>query len=183
MKIKTGRIALLGLGVAVAMILSYIEFLLPPVWSAVPGIKLGLPNIIIVYLFYKSGAFDAGLVSLVRIFLSALLFGNTVSMLYSISGAVLSFSLMLLLKKIGVFSTVGVSIGGAVFHNFGQILMAMMILRTREIGYYMIVLAISGVISGTIIGLLGAGLLKSTEKIKLFNQTKQPSFSPPKRWK
>ena len=75
-KFNTRRITFLGFGVAVAMLLSYVEFLLPPIWSAVPGIKIGLANIIIVYLFFKSGVLDAALVSLVRLFLSALLGGS-----------------------------------------------------------------------------------------------------------
>ena len=123
-KFNTRRMTFLGLGVAVAMLLSYVEFLLPPIWSSVPGIKIGLANIIIVYLFFKSGALDAAMVSLVRLFLSALLFGSFLTFLYSLAGAVLSFLVMLLLKKSGWFSEVGVSIGGGVFHNLGQILVA-----------------------------------------------------------
>lgn len=159
-KFNTRRITFLGLCTAVAMLLSYVEFLLPPIWSAVPGIKIGLANIIIVYLFFKLSVFDAALVSLVRVFLSALLFGSFLAFLYSFAGAFLSFIVMLLLKKSNLFSEVGVSIGGGVFHNLGQILMAILILRTREIGYYMIVLAFTGTVSGLFVGIAGALMVK-----------------------
>ena len=159
-KFNTRRITFLGLGVAVAMLLSYVEFLLPPIWSAVPGIKIGLANIIIVYLFFKSSAFDAALVSLVRLFLSALLFGSFLTLLYSFAGALISFIVMLLLKKSALFSEIGVSIGGGVFHNLGQILVAIAVLKTREIGYYMIVLAFTGTLSGLFVGIAGALMVK-----------------------
>lgn len=159
----TRRIAFLGLGVAVAMLLSYVEFLLPPLWSAVPGIKIGLANIIIVYLFFKSSALDAALVSLVRLFMSALLFGSVLTLLYSLAGATLSFCVMLILKKSGLFSEIGVSIGGGVFHNLGQILVAIAILKTREIGYYMIVLTFTGVVAGLFVGIAGALMIKHVD--------------------
>ena len=159
-KFNTRRITFLGLGVAVAMLLSYVEFLLPPIWSAVPGIKLGLANVIIVYLFFKSSIADAALVSLVRLFLSALLFGSVLTLMYSFAGAALSFLVMIALKKSGLFSEVGVSIGGGVFHNLGQILVAIAVLRTREIGYYMIILTFTGCVVGLFVGILGALMVK-----------------------
>ena len=136
---------------------------MPPLWSAVPGIKIGLANIIIVYIFFKSGALDAALVSFVRLFLSALLFGSVLTLLYSFAGAALSFCVMLLLKKLGLFSEIGVSIGGGVFHNLGQILVAIAVLRTREIGYYMIVLTFTGVIAGLFVGIAGALMIKHVD--------------------
>ena len=160
MKFDTKRITFLSLGITLAMLLSYVEFLLPPIWSAVPGIKLGLPNLIIMYIFYKSGALNAAIVSGMRLFLSALLFGSFLTLLYSLAGAILSFTVILCLKKTGCFSAVGVSIGGAVFHNLGQILMAIAILGTREIGYYMIVLTFTGILSGLFIGILAALMIK-----------------------
>ena len=142
------------------MILSYVEFLLPPIISAVPGIKLGLTNVIILYVFFKSGELDAALVSAVRLFLSALLFGSFLTFLYSFAGALFSFLVMLALKKSKLFSTVGVSIGGGVFHNLGQIIMAIIVLGTREIGYYMIILTFTGTLSGFLIGILAAIMIK-----------------------
>ncbi len=160
MRNNTKRLTVLGLSVTVAMILSYIEFLLPPIWSAVPGIKLGLANIIIIYTLFSFGIKNAVIVSFLRLCLSALLFGNVMTLAYSAAGAALSLLIMLILKKIQLFSTVGVSIGGGVFHNLGQILMAILILGTKEIGYYMIILTVTGTVSGIFVGICGALMLK-----------------------
>lgn len=164
---KTQKTAFVGLATAFAMVLSYIEAILPPIWSAVPGIKVGLPNIVIIVLLYKLSFKYATLVSLVRIVLSALLFGTVVSMVYSLSGAILSLIIMFLLKKTNMFSIIGVSIAGGVFHNLGQILAAIIVMQTVEIGYYMIVLSISGIIAGVFVGVLGAACLKYFEKFKM----------------
>lgn len=156
----TKRLALLGLSVSIALILSYIEFLLPPIFSAVPGIKLGLANIITVYLLFSISARDAAIVSTVRVILSSLLFGTALTFIYSLAGAVLSLVTMIILKRIDFFSAVGVSIAGAVMHNVGQILTAILVLRTAEIGYYLIVLTLTGILSGVFVGILGASLVK-----------------------
>ena len=162
---KTKKLTVLGICTAAAMILSYIEFLLPPLYSAVPGIKIGLANIIIVFLLYKLGAWEACLVSFVRICLCALLFGSALTLMYSAAGALLSISVMILLKKCSLFSTVGVSIAGGVFHNLGQIVLASIILSTKEIAYYMIALAVSGIIAGVFVGIVGALMLRYIKKI------------------
>ena len=161
---KTRKITLLSLCVSVAMILSYVEFLLPPIWSAVPGIKLGLANIMIIFVLFRFGSADAALVSVLRLVLSSLLFGSVMTFAYSAAGAILSLSVMVILKKCGFFSTVGVSIGGGVFHNLGQVLMAILLLGTREIGYYMIVLTVTGTVSGIFVGICGALMLKYVKK-------------------
>ena len=149
------------------MVLSYVEMMLPPIWSAVPGIKVGLPNVIIIFVLYKLSFKYAAFISLLRVFAVALLFGNVLTLSYSIAGAVISLTLMWLLKKTSLFSMVGVSIAGGVSHNLGQIIVAMIIMQTKEIGYYMAVLAVSGVLAGIVIGLIGAMLLKYTQKIKI----------------
>ena len=95
-------------------------------------------------------------VSVVRVVAVSLLFGNPVTFAYSISGALISFAVMALLKRLGLFSTTGVSVAGGVFHNVGQILMAILLLGTAELGYYLAVLAVSGTISGIFIGICGA---------------------------
>ena len=146
--------------VAVAMMLSYIEALLPPVYSAVPGIKLGLANIAVIFALYSVDPKSAALISLVRVALSALLFGSVMSFIYSFSGAVLSLAVMILLKKSALFSAVGVSVAGAVMHNVGQVLCAVIILGTAEIGYYLIFLSVSAVVSGVLVGLVSALLIK-----------------------
>ena len=167
---KTKRLTLLGVLTACAMVLSYLEMLLPPIFQAVPGIKIGLPNVIIVFILYRLSFKNACVISLIRVLAVGILFGNAMTIVYSFAGAVLSLAVMFILKKTNLFSTVGVSIAGGVSHNVGQMVVAIILLQSAQIGYYMIVLAITGVVSGAVIGLLGAGLLKSTEKIKIFNQ-------------
>ena len=164
---KVRRLTLLGLATSVALILSYVEAVLPPLFTAVPGIKAGLPNIVIVFLLYRLGVKEAAIVSLVRMLLVTVLFGNPVMLLYSVAGAFLSLALMALCKKADLLSTVGVSIVGGVAHNLGQILVAICILETVEIGYYMIVLAISGTLAGILIGLAGAAMLKGLKNFNL----------------
>ncbi len=166
MKTNTKTLVFLSLFTAVAMVLSYVEAILPPIWSAVPGIKIGLPNIIIIFLLYRLSLKYAAAVSIVRILLSALLFGNAVTLLYSLAGAVLSLAVMAILKKTDRFSMVGVSVIGGVFHNLGQILVAMLILETAEIGYYMIVLTVTGTLAGIVVGILGTLVLKYTKRVK-----------------
>lgn len=158
MKEKTKKIAFLGIATSVALILAYIEAILPPIWTAVPGIKVGLPNLIIILVLYKSGFKEAVLVSGVRLVIVSMLFGNAMTLAYSVAGAVLSLVLMGILKKTDKFSTVGVSIAGAVSHNLGQIIVAIFLFDTVQIGYYMVVLAITGTIAGVFIG-VGSNLL------------------------
>lgn len=164
---KSKKIAYLAIFTACALILSFVETLIPPVYSAVPGIKIGLPNIIIIYALYKISFLSAFAVSLVRVLLVALLFGNVMTLLYSLAGAVLSLTIMVILKKTAYFSVAGVSVTGAVFHNLGQIIVAILILDTVEIGYYMLVLTLTGVVSGILVGILSAILLKRTKNLKI----------------
>ena len=167
MKNSTRKIALLGLCASVAMILSYVEALLPPLFNAVPGIKLGLPNIVVVFVLYRLGVKEAAAVSLVRVVAVALLFGTPITMAYSAAGAVLSLVGMALLKKTSLFSEVGVSVTGGVLHNVGQILLAMFLLGTAELGYYLAVLAVTGTISGILIGLCGSFAIRRIKIKKL----------------
>jgi heptaprenyl diphosphate synthase len=102
----------------------------------------------------------AAAVSLVRVALVALLFGNAMSLAYSVADAVLSLAVMILLQRLDFLSTVGVSVAGGVMHNVGQILMAMLLLGTAELGYYLVVLAITGTIAGVLIGLAGHILIR-----------------------
>lgn len=160
MRERTRKITFLGLAAAVALLLSYVEAMLPPIYAAVPGVKVGLPNTVILFLLYRYGWREAAAVSFVRLALSTLLFGNVTMLWYSLAGAVLSLLAMLLFQKLRWFSTVGVSILGGVMHNLGQVLVAMLLLETAEIGYYMLPLVISGTLAGIFIGLVGAVLLK-----------------------
>ena len=164
---RMSHTAQLGLFTAVALILSYVESLLPPIWAAVPGIKIGLPNIIVILILYRAGFKSAAAVSLVRVSIVALLFGSVMTLAYSLAGAVLSLTLMALCKRSNLFSAVGVSIVGGVSHNLGQILVAITLFNTVQLGYYMIVLAFTGTVAGVFIGIAGTILMKRLEKLKI----------------
>lgn len=164
---KTRKIAFLGLFTAVAMLLSYVEAISPVLITAVPGIKMGLPNVAVIFVLYRFGVWEAALVSAVRVIVVSLLFGNPMTFIYSIVGAMLSLAVMVILKKTDFLSCVGVSVAGGVFHNVGQILVAMVLLDTMAVGYYMVALAISGIISGVLIGLCGALMIKKLPLYKI----------------
>jgi heptaprenyl diphosphate synthase len=161
---KKSRVAFLGLFTAFAMILSFVESQIPT-FVAIPGIKLGLPNIAIIIILYRFGWKEASIISLLRVVLTSLLFGTVLSMLYSIAGAVLSLVAMILLKKF--LSTVTISVIGGVCHNIGQILVAILVTETQQLLYYLPVLIISGVIAGIVVGIIAALSVKKIEKIDL----------------
>ena len=160
MRYSAKKLAFLGLCTAIAMVLAYVEVLLPPLFTAIPGIKLGLPNIAIIFVLYRFGLKQAAAVSLVRIVAVSLLFGNPMTFAYSMAGGALSLAAMALLRRLDILSTVGVSVAGGVLHNLGQILTAMLLLGTAELGYYLIVLAITGTVSGIFVGLCGSIAIK-----------------------
>lgn len=155
---KTKRLVLLAMLTAVAMILSYVESLLPSV--GIPGVKMGLANIAVIFALFRFGWKEAAALSLVRVVLVSLLFGGVGAMLYSLAGAVLSLAVMALLRRIDRFSTAGISVAGGVAHNAGQILMAMLILQTKQLLGYLPVLAVSGIAGGVLTGLAAALLIR-----------------------
>ena len=155
---KTKRLVLLAMLTAVAMILSYVESLLPSV--GIPGVKMGLANIAVIFALFRFGWKEAAALSLVRVVLVSLLFGSVGAMLYSLAGAVLSLAVMALLRRIDRFSTVGISVAGGVAHNAGQILMAKLILQTKQLLGYLPVLAVSGIAGGVLTGLAAALLIR-----------------------
>ena len=167
MKDRTKKIALLGILTSVALILAYLEAILPPLYAAVPGVKMGLPNLVIIFVLYRFGFKEAIAVSGIRLFIVALLFGNVMTLAYSVAGAVLSLTLMAILKKVNKFSTTGISVAGAVSHNLGQILVAIFLFETVQLGYYMLVLAITGSIAGIFIGIGANILIKRSSSIKI----------------
>lgn len=169
MKNKAKTIAMVGACTAVALVLAYLEAILPPLFPAVPGIKMGLPNIILIFLLYRRGPICASVVSLLRILLVSVLFGNAMALIYSLAGGALSMLLMFLLARLKWFSEVGVSVVGGVAHNAGQVLMAMLLLETAQLGYYMAVLTVTGAIAGVLIGLCGAMLIKKMPKTTFFD--------------
>ena len=160
---KTKRLTLLSLLVSVAMILSYIESLVPP-FVPVPGVKLGLSNIATLLTLYTLGAPAAVAVTLVRVFLSSLLFGSAMSLIYSLSGAVLALFAMIALKRLLAFSEIGVSVGGGVMHNAGQIIAAILVMENAGISTFLPPLIISGVIAGVGIGIISAILIKKLRR-------------------
>ena len=164
MKQNVKNTAFLALCTSLALILSYVEVLLPPIFAAVPGIKMGLANIVVIFLLYRCSLREAAAVSLVRIVLVALLFGNAASLIYSLSGGILSLAVMVLLRKAGLFSELGVSVAGGVFHNAGQVLAAMILLDTPELLYYLTVLTVTGSLAGIFVGFCGSVLIKKIPK-------------------
>lgn len=166
---RTKRVALLGLLASIALLLSYVEFLLPPLFVAVPGIKIGLPNVAIIFTLYCLGFRRAVVVSFVRLLISALLFGNVMTLAYSVAGAVLSLLVMGLLRKKELLSPVGVSIAGGICHNIGQILVAVVLLDTPQIAYYLLILTVTGTVSGVLVGLCGSFLIKRFPKNNFMN--------------
>lgn len=150
MKRKT---AYLGLFAAVAIIFGYVESMLP-VFVSVPGVKLGIANLVTMLMIYLYSWREAAAISVVRIFVIGFMFGNLFSIAYSLAGACISLIVMLLLKRAGGFSLVGVSIAGGVAHNVGQILVAIGIVENFSLMYYLPVLLVSGTITGLLVGVL-----------------------------
>lgn len=144
---------------ALALIFSYVETLIP-VSFGIPGIKLGLANLIIVIALYRLKLKEAYLLSVTRVLLSGLIFGNYFSILYSLAGAFLSLSVMALLKRDGGFSVIGVSIAGGVSHNIGQLIVAVLVVETYQVTYYLPVLLIAGLLTGGLIGIVSSETLK-----------------------
>lgn len=152
----------MALAIALAMILSFVESQVPAL-VAIPGVKVGLANIAVVFTLYKLGWKEAVLISLIRVVLVSLLFGNLASLFYSVAGATLSLIGMILLLRIKNLSTVAVSVSGGVLHNVGQIAMACILLETNVIKYYLPFLIISGTVAGIAIGVASAILIKRVD--------------------
>lgn len=156
----SARIAACGALTALALIFSYIEFLVPlPI--AIPGIKLGLANIVCLVCLYALGEKHAFLINVTRIALAALLFGSVFSALYALAGGVVSFAVMALLKRTKRFSVCGVSMAGGVFHNLAQLAVAGLLVESAQVFYYFPVLLLSGMATGIGIGILATLILRS----------------------
>ena len=153
------RVAYFGVFTALALIFSYIETLIP-INLGIPGVKLGLANLIIVIALYKIRLPEVYLLSVVRVLLSGLIFGNYFSIIYSLAGGLLSLTVMVLLKQMGSFSVMGISVAGGVCHNIGQMIVAMLVVETFSVAYYFTVLLIAGLLTGFLIGILANGMLK-----------------------
>ena len=161
---KTKKVAFLGLAIALAMVLSFVESQIPA-FVAIPGIKVGLPNLVVVFLLYKVGWKESVIVSIIRIVLVSMIFGMT-TMPFSIGGAVLSLLSMILLKKLNWFSCIAVSIVGGIFHNVGQIIVACVWTQTPGVALELPILLVTGTLAGAVIGVISGILVKKLEKWK-----------------
>ncbi len=148
-----------------ALIFSYVETLIP-ISLGIPGAKLGLANLVIVTALYKMRLQEVYVLSVVRVVLSGLIFGNYISILYSLAGGLLSLTVMAALKKGDRFSVTGISVAGGVFHNIGQLLIAMFIVETFSISYYIPGLLAAGTVTGLMIGILSGQMLKRLVNIQ-----------------
>jgi len=162
--LKAKNIATYGLLIALAFILSYIETLIPML-VPVPGIKLGLANLVVLTALYVMGVKQALILSILRIVLVGFTFGSPSTMIFSLAGGLLSWLMMSLFRKFKLFSLVGVSILGGIAHNIGQIAVSIVVVDNINIIYYLPILLISGVVTGTLIGILGAMIVKRLNNI------------------
>ncbi len=160
---KSRKIAFLGLLIALAFVLSYVEMLLP-INIGIPGAKVGLANLVIMVALYTIGERNAFILSVVRVVLVGLTFGNLAMMIYSLAGAMLSFVAMLIAKRIKLFSVTGVSVIGGVFHNLGQIIVAIIVLDTASLIYYFPFLVVVGTVSGIVIGIISGMIIERFKK-------------------
>lgn len=168
-KFMQSDVALYGMLISIALVASYIESIIPIPYP-VYGMKIGLANIIIVWVLYSLGAKAAAIISFARVLIAGFLFGNFYSIIFSLVGAGLSLGIMFVLKKTKKFSIVGVSIAGGVTHNLGQIIVAAVVLENIRITYVFPILMVSGVIAGIAIGILGGILFR---KIKILQTNVQ----------
>lgn len=162
---KAKNAALFGLMIALAFTLGYLESLIP-VNLGIPGVKLGIANIVVLTSIYVLGEKKAFVIAVIRILLAGLTFGNTYSLIYSLCGGLFSFAVMCLMKRTKL-STTGVSISGGVSHNIGQILAAAFLMGTTKIVYYLPILLVAGVVTGTLIGLVSSLIINRLNKLTL----------------
>lgn len=153
------KVAYFGVFTALALIFSYVETLIP-IQLGIPGVKLGLANLIIVIALYRMRLSEAYLLSIVRVLLAGFIFGNYFSIVYSLAGGLLSLTVMALLRKKGGFSVIGISIAGGVFHNIGQLIVASIVVETFSVVYYFPVLLVAGVVTGLLIGIASDSMLR-----------------------
>ena len=165
MERKGARLASFGVFVSLALIFSYIETLIP-FQIGIPGVKLGLANLVIVIALYRMPVGEVYLLSGVRVVLTGFLFGNLMSILYSLAGGILSLTVMWGMKRIRSVSILGVSIAGGVFHNVGQLLAAALMVETYGVFSYLPVLLISGLLTGFVIGLAAGEMLKRIRSLQ-----------------
>lgn len=160
---KIRKVANCALLIALAMVLSYVEALIP-INFGIPGVKLGIPNLVIVVGLYLLKPHEVFIISMLRVILVAAMFGNGMSLMYSLAGGILSFAAMALLSRAKGFSMIGISILGGVCHNIGQIIVAAVAVENLKIMYYFPVLLIAGIVTGAVIGIISGRILKIAQK-------------------
>lgn len=149
------EVALCGLMIAAAFIFSYVESMIP-INLGVPGVKAGLANLVTIVSLFLLGAKRTAAITLIRVALVGFTFGSLSMMMYGMAGAVLSFTVMVLLRKTDILGIEGISISGGIAHNVGQLAVAAMVLESGRIFYYLPILLIAGAIAGLVIGIAGA---------------------------
>lgn len=155
---KNRKLANMAMLVALAMIFSYVESLIP-INFGIPGMKLGVANLVTVTGLYFLELPEVFLVVVMRILLTDFLFGNGMSIIYSLAGGILSFLVMALMKRLKGFSVAGVSIAGGVSHNIGQIIVASIVVENLKLVYYLPALLIAGTVTGFVMGMISKKLL------------------------
>lgn len=165
-KSSATKVAYAAILAALAMIFSYIEAIIP-FSVGIPGVKLGIANLVILIALYKLDLKYAFLINLIRIFLVGFLFTGAFGILYSLAGGLLSLLVMVIVKNAKIFSVVGVSLAGGVAHNLGQLITAALIVSNIKLFAYFPVLIFSGLISGIIIGIVSSLILMKLEKFKI----------------
>ncbi|MCI8940070.1 MAG: Gx transporter family protein [Dorea sp.] len=160
------RAAYFGVFTALALIFSYVESLIP-FHIGIPGAKLGLANLVIVIVLYKMNVKSAYLLSVTRVVLSGFIFGSMFGILYSLAGGLLSLTVMAVMRRTQGFSVIGVSIAGGVFHNIGQLIVAMIVVESYSASYYLPALLITGLITGLMIGITANEMLKRLVNLQM----------------
>lgn len=158
-QLKVKRIAFAGMLVALAFVLSFVEYMIP-IHLGIPGVKLGLANLVVVVSLYTLGEKQSFVISMIRVLLVAFTFGNLSALMYAAGGAILSFGVMVAAKKSNFFGVNGVSVLGGIFHNIGQIVVAAFIVENARLFYYLPILLLSGVLAGFLIGILSGMVTK-----------------------
>ena len=163
MRLPAKKYALGGMLTALCLILAYVESRIP-FYFGIPGVKLGLTNLVVVFALYTYGFGFAGIINVMRILISGFMFGNPFSIVYSLAGGILSLLVMAALKRSRIFGITGVSIAGGVAHNIGQLVVAALAVESYNVFFYMPVLLISGAVTGFLIGAVAAMVLKRVER-------------------
>lgn len=162
---RTNNVAMVALLAALALIFSYIEVLIPFNFG-IPGIKLGIANIVVTIALYRLSAKHAASVNVIRVIIAGLLFNGMFGALYSLAGAIVSLLGMILLKKTGLFSVTGVSMAGGVLHNLGQLIVATILIEDTRMFLYFPVLLFSGIVTGILVGIVAQLVLDRLPKLK-----------------